>query len=135
MIRYLSIFATLLGVACAADQKKTVHIVPHSHDDVGWRKTIDQYFDGARKDIQFTNVRAELSSVVHALMENPVRKFAIAEIKFFHMWWRKQPEQMKENVKKLVANKQIEFVNGGWSMHDEACPIFEDMINNMYIGH
>ena len=29
----------------------TVHVVPHSHDDVGWLKTLDQYFDGSRKDI------------------------------------------------------------------------------------
>lgn len=27
------------------------------------------------------------------------------------------------------------MISGGWSMHDEACPIYEDIIDNMKIGH
>ena len=42
---------------------------------------------------------------------------------------------MKEKIRGLVKNGQLEFVNAGWSMHDEACTHYEDMINNMMIGH
>jgi hypothetical protein len=35
----------------------------------------------------------------------------------------------------LIANGQLELINAGWSMHDEACPTYEDMINNHIIGH
>lgn len=42
---------------------------------------------------------------------------------------------MKNKVRTLVRNGQLELVNAGWSMHDEACPIYEDMIDNMMIGH
>ena len=42
---------------------------------------------------------------------------------------------MKEKVRGLVKNGQLELINGGWAMHDEACPTYEDMINNMMIGH
>ena len=27
-----------------ADQTITVHLIPHTHDDVGWLKTVDYYF-------------------------------------------------------------------------------------------
>jgi alpha-mannosidase len=42
---------------------------------------------------------------------------------------------MKQDVRELVSNGQLELINGGWSMHDEACPTYQDMINNMMIGH
>lgn len=51
------------------------------------------------------------------------------------MWWYQQSESMKAKVRKLVRDGQLEMVNGGWSMHDEACPHYEDMINNHMIGH
>jgi len=35
----------------------------------------------------------------------------------------------------LVREGRLEFANAGWSASDEACPNYEDMINNMHIGH
>lgn len=32
--------------------KLNVHLVAHSHDDVGWLKTVDQYFIGSNNSIQ-----------------------------------------------------------------------------------
>jgi hypothetical protein len=113
----------------------TIHVVPHSHDDVGWLKTLDEYFDGERRDIQWTDVRTELNSVISALTADPKRKFCEVEMKFFKMWWDVQDESVRAETKRLVANGQLELINGGWSMHDEACPNYDDMIENMYIGH
>ena len=55
-------------------------------------------------------------------------------MKFFSMWWKDQTEDMKNQVRMLVQQGRLEFVNAGWSMHDEACAHYEDMINNMHIG-
>lgn len=117
------------------DEMITVHVCPHSHDDVGWLKTVDEYFDGSRKDIQWTNVEVELSTVISALLDNPERKFSEVEMKFFSMWWERQDDEMKYKVRELVKNGQLELINGGWSMHDEACPTYQDMIENMMFGH
>jgi len=34
------------------DQKETltVHMIAHTHDDIGWLKTIDEYYSGTNKD-------------------------------------------------------------------------------------
>ena len=51
------------------------------------------------------------------------------------MWWNGIPEEKKNQTKNLIKNGQIEIVNGGWSMTDEACPNYNDMIDNFVIGH
>ena len=56
-------------------------------------------------------------------------------MKFFTMWYFKQNKEFRDQVKMLVKEGRFEFVNGGWSMHDEAVPHYEDMINNMIKGH
>ena len=41
--------------------------VPHTHDDVGWLKTVDQYYMGANNSIQHAGVQYVLDSVLLAL--------------------------------------------------------------------
>lgn len=36
--------------------KLNVHLVAHSHDDVGWLKTVDQYYVGSNNSIQVLTV-------------------------------------------------------------------------------
>lgn len=75
-----------------------------------------------------------ISATVLALEENPDRKFIEVEQAFFQRWWSEQSASKQASVKALVASGQLEFVNGGWSMHDEACPTFIDMIDNTALG-
>lgn len=103
----------------AGDAKITVHVVPHTHDDVGWLKTVDQYFLGANNSIQHAAVHHILDTVVEELQKNPARKFIYVEQAFFQLWWMRQSDEIQAQTKALIANGQIEFINGGWCMHDE----------------
>lgn len=43
---FLLVLVVASVAGAAKDEKVYVHIVPHSHDDVGWLKTVDEYFYG-----------------------------------------------------------------------------------------
>ena len=65
----------------------------------------------------------------------PHTKFTYVEMKYFSMWWNRQPKEIKDKVKKFVKEGRFEFLNGGWSANDEACPVYEDILDNMVTGH
>lgn len=90
--------------------KINVHLVPHSHDDVGWLKTVDQYFVGANNSIRGACVQNVLDSVISALLEEKNRKFIYVEIAFFQRWWRQQSPALKAKVRELVSSGQLEFM-------------------------
>ncbi|XP_021298038.1 probable alpha-mannosidase At5g13980 [Herrania umbratica] len=138
----------LLGILCAESKymvyntsagivagKINVHLVPHTHDDVGWLKTVDQYYVGSNNSIQGACVQNVLDSIVPALLADKNRKFIYVEQAFFQRWWRDQSELMQSIVKKLVSSGQLEFINGGMCMHDEAAPHYIDMIDQTTLGH
>ncbi|XP_019447416.1 PREDICTED: alpha-mannosidase At3g26720-like isoform X5 [Lupinus angustifolius] len=115
--------------------KINVHLVPHSHDDVGWLKTVDQYYVGSNNSIRGACVQNVLDSVISALLEDKNRKFIYVEMAFFQRWWRQQSKAKKTKVKELVDSGQLEFINGGMCMHDEATPHYIDLIDQTTLGH
>jgi hypothetical protein len=144
-MRVFLILVTLVLFALAstgATSKKSrqplninVHLVSHTHDDTGWLKTVDQYHYGANNTIQFAGTQYILDSVVQALLKDPERRFTYVEMAFFHRWWMEQDNNTKADVKMLVNESRLQFVNGGWCMHDEANPHYIDMIDQMTLGH
>ncbi|XP_052175300.1 probable alpha-mannosidase At5g13980 isoform X2 [Diospyros lotus] len=115
--------------------KLTVHLVPHTHDDVGWLKTIDQYYVGSNNTLQGACVQNVLDSLIPALLADKNRKFIYVEQAFFQRWWRDQSEAVQNIVKQLVSSGQLELINGGVCMHDEATAHYIDMIDQTTLGH
>ncbi|KAF7652581.1 hypothetical protein LDENG_00095180 [Lucifuga dentata] len=111
-----------------------VHLVPHTHDDVGWLKTVDQYYYGDRNDIQHAGVQYILDSVVEQLLKNADRRFIYVETAFFYRWWKQQSSSMQATVRRLVDEGRLEFVNGGWCMSDEATTHYSAVIDQMTMG-
>jgi alpha-mannosidase len=112
-----------------------VHIVPHTHDDAGWLKTVDQYYFGSAQGRQVAGVQFILDSVIAALQANPDRTFVYGEVAFFARWWAEQGPEVREAVRSLVASGRLSFVNGGWVQHDEAAAFWEDMLDQTSRGH
>ena len=107
--------------------KVNVHLVPHTHDDTGWQVTVDQYF---MSEVYYT-----IDTVITRLQEDPNRKFMYVETGFFARWWDQQTPKRKAQCNALVQNGQLEFINGGWCMHDEASPYYTAMVDQTTRGH
>lgn len=127
-------FLAFIQVACAT-AAVNVHIVPHTHDDVGWLKTVDEYYSGRNNSIQHAVVRSILTSVQQSLAQDPTRRFTYVEQAFFQRWWREQSEASRELTRSQVRNGQLNFVNGGWCMHDEAATHYVAMVDQTTLGH
>ncbi|XP_033326410.2 lysosomal alpha-mannosidase II isoform X1 [Megalopta genalis] len=122
--------------SCAAvdPSKLNIHLVAHTHDDVGWLKTVDQYFFGSRSKTQVAGVQYILDSVVQALVANPERKFMYVETAFLWKWWVRQDMKTQQIVKNLINEGRLEIIGGGWSMNDEAVTHYHSLVDQYTWG-
>ena len=91
-----------------------------------------------------------LDSVVEELADDEKKTFIYVEMAFFTRWWNEQSKETQQlvwdgyvmshvcitmiQVHKLVSNKQLEFINGGWCMNDEASTDYNAIIDQMSLG-
>ncbi|CAL0321770.1 unnamed protein product [Lupinus luteus] len=108
-------------------EKLKVFVVPHSHNDPGWKLTVEEYYDRQSRHI--------LDTIVQTLQKDPRRKFIWEEMSYLERWWRDAPDEMKESLIRLVKNGQLEIVGGGWVMNDEANSHYFAIIEQMAEGN
>ena len=111
-----------------------IHLQPHTHNDLGWLKTFDEYLVGSNNTIQAAGVKYIYDSVVTALLRNPDRRFISVEMGFLMRWLDLQPPPLVAQVKQLVAEDRLQLCNAGWTMHDEAVVGYADALDQMSLG-
>lgn len=101
-------------------------MVPHTHTDLGWLKTIQEYYKSHVKEI--------LDSVVANLWFNN-RKYVFHDVGFIELWWKDATESQKTKFRNLVKIGLLEIVNGSISMNDLATTRIFESETNFYHGH
>ncbi|CAA0828480.1 Alpha-mannosidase 2 [Striga hermonthica] len=109
------------------EEKLKVFVVPHSHNDPGWKLTVEEYYDRQSRHI--------LDTIVETLSKDNRRKFIWEEMSYLERWWRDASDVKRESFINLVQNGQLEIVGGGWVMNDEANSHYFAIIEQMTEGN
>lgn len=109
------------------EEKLKVFVVPHSHNDPGWKQTVEEYYNYQSRHI--------LDTIVESLSKDVRRKFIWEEMSYLERWWRDASELKRTKFSNLVKNGQLEIVGGGWVMNDEANSHYFAIINQMMEGN
>jgi alpha-mannosidase len=104
-----------------------VIVMPHSHTDPGWLKTIEGYFATATKNI--------MNNMVNKLTEHKNMTFIWTEMSYLSMWWDGAQPDMRKKLRQLLDSGRLEVPTGGWVMTDEANVDLFSMIDQLVEGH
>lgn len=104
-----------------------VIIVPHSHNDPGWLKTFEHYFNSQSRQI--------MSHMVAKLQEHTNLTFIWSEVAFLAAWWESAHPSKQRALRSLVQSGRLEITTGGWVMTDEANAHLYSMLDQLIEGH
>jgi lysosomal alpha-mannosidase len=123
---WIAFLWSLGWISCPGSEGLVVHVIPHSHCDAGYIKTFDQYY----KD----DVNSTITTVLQALKDDKSKRFVWEEVSYWYRWWLDSPFEEHLLMSNLVKSGQLEFIGGGWVMHDEAVADAVSVMNQLTLG-
>ncbi|CAG5133106.1 unnamed protein product, partial [Candidula unifasciata] len=117
-----------------------VHLIPHSHIDVGWVKTVEQYYVGESRYSLVPNVwasgcvRCTFNSTITELLKDKSRRFILVEMKYLSRYWNEIDDKQRADILQLIKERRLEIINGGWVMSDAAVTMYNDIIDQQTLG-
>jgi alpha-mannosidase len=105
----------------------SVIVVPHSHNDPGYKKTFSEYFHESTSNI--------LSLLIEKLYQYNDATFVWPESCLLERWWTRQNKSTKIKFKRLVESGRLEITSGAWVIPDEATPHYFAYLDQMIEGH
>lgn len=109
------------------DEPLKVILVPFSHSDPGYGRTVEQYYSEMTRSV--------LDNMVNFLTEHRNMTFQFVETIFLERWFRDIGEETKRKVRVLIERGQLEIVLGGWVMPDEAITHYVPVVDQLIEGH
>ncbi|XP_059047335.1 lysosomal alpha-mannosidase-like [Achroia grisella] len=109
-----------------------VHIVPHTHAELGYTKTFHQHYTGHDDyfDQSQINMKRILDYTITELWSKERRKFTLSDTPYFFHWWSQRDDTVRRMVYELLRQGRLYFVGGGWSMSDEATTSYHAIIDH-----
>ena len=105
----------------------TVHVCPSTHMDPGWFQTVDTLYENL--------FRHTITNVTQQLALNASRTFVAEIAVVWGMYVGELGAAALAQLRPLVAGGQLEFAGGGWVQPDEAITRFEDLADQLTLGH
>ncbi|XP_065180763.1 lysosomal alpha-mannosidase-like [Sycon ciliatum] len=109
---------------------QNIWVIPHTHDDVGWLSTVDQYYMNEVQWILDTGVQCMADSPCYGTE----RRYTYVEMAYLYRWWNERPEPIRQRLRSIIQAGLLELNLAGWCMNDEATTFYTDVIDQMTEG-
>jgi len=102
---------------------QTIYLTPHTHYDVAWAFTKEEYL----------KINEEILEDALRLMETPEFKFCLEQTFLLKEIERRNPALFK-NIEKMIKAGKLEIVDGQYLMPDAMLPTGEVLVRQILFG-